>query len=194
MLEAGGIVAHSQLEVKKITPHDISHSQIQGRRARTQVPFPPGGNLHDYVPFYFARRSPMLYTISRGNLASCPEGQTKILHLVAEVEDVQSNQLAFVYTDGHAAITELSEFYDSLDKMSEVIDWPLMTSKWWNDTSNDPDRARRRQAEFLIHQFFPWSLVRGIGVQNTHIEQEVAWILKTYGINTKVKVYPDWYY
>lgn len=39
----------------------IAHNTIQDRRAQTYVPCLPGGNPHDYVPFYFAPCSPMLY-------------------------------------------------------------------------------------------------------------------------------------
>jgi ssDNA thymidine ADP-ribosyltransferase, DarT len=194
IIQVGGLVAHSQIATRNLAPLDISYSHIQDLRAQTHVPFPPGGNLHDYVPFHFGPRSPMLYTINRGNLANCPEGQTNILHLVAEAKDIEEAQIAFVYTDGHAIIKGFSEFYNSLDLIDEVIDWNIIKGKWWNDTSDDPDRSRKRQAEFLVHQFLPWSLVRGIGVINSQIEQEVRQILQTAGINTNVKVYDKWYY
>ena len=31
--------------------------------------------------------------------------------------------------------------------------------------SKNPDRQRRKQAEFLVHREFPWSLVRGLVVR-----------------------------
>jgi len=43
---------------------DIAYQQIQGRRALKAIPIAPRGTLHDYVPFYFAPRSPMLMTIN----------------------------------------------------------------------------------------------------------------------------------
>jgi ssDNA thymidine ADP-ribosyltransferase, DarT len=193
ILDAGGLLANSQLSGKNVTPLDISHGHIQERRAQTLVPLLPGGNLHDYVPFYFASRSPMLYTISRGNLESCPEGQAKILHLVAEAEDVQMHPIPFVFTDGHATMA-YSEFYDALERLDEVIDWGVMQDAYWNDTAEHPDRKRKRQAEFLVHQFLPWELVRGIGVLDSQVEKEVRQILQTFGAKTPVKVYPAWYY
>ncbi len=44
----------------------IAHRSIQERRSVKAVPNPPGGNLHDFVPFYFAPRSPTLYAILLG--------------------------------------------------------------------------------------------------------------------------------
>ena len=41
-----------------------------------------------------------------------------------------------------------------------LIDWELMESKYWHDTDEDNSRKRRREAEFLIHKFCPWTLVK----------------------------------
>ena len=30
---------------------------------------------------------------------------------------------------------------------------------YWNSIPSDPDRPRRRQAEFLVHGYAPWSSV-----------------------------------
>ncbi len=46
----------------------IAYQSLQGRRATRPVLCGPRGTLHDYVPFYFGRKSPMLYTISMGNV------------------------------------------------------------------------------------------------------------------------------
>ncbi len=87
----------------------------------------------------------------------------------------------------------LTDFYDDpadLDK----IDWPLMTAKWWNDTQEDPDRSRRRQAEFLVHRRFPWRLVADIAVKSVRIEQMVCPALDGQGHVPMVSVRRDWYY
>ena len=52
-----------------------------------------------------------------------------------------------------------TDFFDDLKDLDK-IDWDLMQSRYWNDTNDDPDRKRRRQAEFLVHEFFPWSWCR----------------------------------
>ena len=48
-----------------------------------------------------------------------------------------------------------TDFFDRLDDLDKV-DWKIMKSKYWNDTDEDPDRKRRRRAEYLVHQLFPW--------------------------------------
>ncbi|MBZ8182847.1 DUF4433 domain-containing protein [Oscillatoria salina IIICB1] len=68
ILNSSGLIAFNQLKQQRANYTDIAHQTIQDRRARKQVPCGAGGVLHDYVPFYFAPRSPMLYTINRGNV------------------------------------------------------------------------------------------------------------------------------
>lgn len=54
---------------KNFAPHsdkcyyDIADKELQHKRGQTNVPLPPHGNLHDYVPFYFCPRTPMMYRL-----------------------------------------------------------------------------------------------------------------------------------
>ena len=64
VLAAGELLSTRQLaEQGKRPARDIASGSLQSRRGRTLVPL--GGTLHDYVPFYFAPRSPMLYRIGK---------------------------------------------------------------------------------------------------------------------------------
>lgn len=98
----------------------------------------------------------MLYAIHKGNVQTYTEGQKPILHLVSSAEVVQEAGLAFTFTDGHAEM-DISTFFTDLNDL-EKIDWDIMQSRYWYDTLKDGDRKRRRQAEFLVHSFFPWRL------------------------------------
>jgi hypothetical protein len=89
----------------------IAHQHIKDRRAARRVPIGAGGTLADYVPFYFAPRSPMLFTINRGNVEGYTEGQKPVVHLVTNVEAATALGRAWVFTDGHAEMF-LSEFFD----------------------------------------------------------------------------------
>lgn len=161
ILRSSGLVANSRLRRERINYLDIAHESIQDRRGKIHVPWGVGGVLHDYVPFYFAPRSPMLYAIHKGNVEGYNQGQNPVIHLVSEAEAVNAEGLAFVFTDGHA-VMEYSCFYDHLDLLGFVIDWDIMKDTYWADTPEDGDRKRRRQAEFLVHQFCPWRLITEI--------------------------------
>jgi hypothetical protein len=161
---------------------------------RFVVPLAPAGSLGDYVPFYFAPRSPMLYTISRGNVPEYQEGQEPVVHLVSSMDDVRSFQppLQWLFTDGHAVI-ELSNYYNHAADLDK-IDWDIMERRYWADTVEDGDRERRRQAEFLIYQFFPWRLISKIGVMNQRTRERVTTILALSEHKPTVAVEQGWYY
>ena len=163
------------------------------RRATTKVPCSAGGYLHDYVPFYFAPRSPMLYAIHKENVDSYSGGQQPIIHLVSEAYTINSLKLKFAFTDGHA-IMAYSEFYDDMSDLQSVIDWELMKSKYWANTPDDPNRKWRRQAEFLVYENCPWSLIQEIGVINKTIAEQVQLILTAFNIQIPVSIYQNWYY
>src|SRR5208283_661951 len=66
----------------------------------------------------------------------------------------------------------LSEYYDNICDLDKV-DWDIMTAKYWHDTLEDGDRVRRRQAEFLVHQFFPWELITEVAVIDSKVQAHV---------------------
>ena len=171
---------------------NIAYQHIQDRRSSKAVPCGPCGTLHDYVPFYFAPRSPMLYTINQGNVPGYAEGQKPVIHLVTSLEEVVTERAPFVFTDGHGTV-ELTDFFEDT-KQLDKIDWEVMKSEFWADTDDDPDRKRRRQAEFLIHSFVRWELIIGIGVISQRIKTAVDQILETSEHKPTVKVLPHWYY
>jgi len=193
ILRSDRLIANSRLRQEQISYVDIAHESIQDRRARTDVPCGAGGVLHDYVPFYFAPRSPMLYAIHKGTGERYTQGQNPVIHLVAEAEAIEASDLAFAFTDGHA-VMEYARFCDDLEALDFGIDWELMQSNYWFDTEEDPNRKCRRQAEFLVHQFCPWTLITEIGVINTTIQTQVRQILQNVNYQPPVRVYPNWYY
>lgn len=189
ILNSGGLIACNQLKQQQTNYTDIAHQTIQDRRSTIIVPCSVGGSLHDYVPFYFAPRSPMLCAIyyQKGKIY-----QNEVIHLVSETEEIEAFNLNFAFTDGHA-IMAFSEFYDDLKDLSQ-IDWQIMRAKYWNDNNDDNDRKRRRQAEFLVHQCCPWTMIKEIGVINSNIQTKVEKILQNQKHQPSVKIYSQWYY
>ena len=191
ILAAGGL--HCVASMQGVGFTSIAHTTIQARRSSTLVPCGPGGVLHDFVPFYFGPRSPMLYAIACGKVDGHSGGQDPIVYLVSDTEDVIRSGARFVFTDGHAAMVPLTSFFDD-PAMLDRVDFPLMREKFWYDTPEDNDRKRRRQAEFLVHQFVPWSLIRGIGVRTSSAKARVEAILEQVNMPMKIVELPRWYY
>jgi len=172
----------------------VGHKHIKERRLNRRVPLAPGDYVGDYVPFYFAPRSPMLYAIHMGFVDGYSRGQSEIVHLVSSAEAVEEDDdLRWVFTDGHAEMAPLTDFYNDLDDLDK-IDWNVMKSIYWNDTDDDPDRKRRRQAEFLVHEFFPWKLIASIGVYEQATVKRVQEILKKSRHKPDVEIERAWYY
>jgi hypothetical protein len=187
-----GLLSNAAVKRLGIDYTNIAYTNVQRRRLNTEVRQPPWGNLHDYVPFYFAPRSPMLYVIHRGNVDGYTEGQEYLIYLKTTVQIIQSHNLEFVFTDGHA-IVDFSEFYKDIDDL-KYVDWEIMMEKYWADTDEDKDRSRRRQAEFLVHDFVPWSLIQEIGVMTPRIKTAVERVLNDFAEMIPVHVHRDWYY
>lgn len=133
------------------------------------------------------------YAIHKGYVEGYEGDQASILHLVISPEDIANASLDFVFSDGHA-VMGYTTFYDDLASLPEAIDWEIMEARVWRDTDEDGDRKRRRQAEFLVYQSVPWSLIRGIGVQNKAVKDNVNQLLEIFGQTTDVRVLPSYYY
>jgi hypothetical protein len=192
ILQSGCLHCQQQLSRSGLHPVSIAYPGIQDRRLGTTVPCGPGGVLHDYVPFYFAPRSPMLYAIHKNRVEAYDGGQTPILHLVSSVPQIQTTGHQFVFTDGHATMA-FSRFFTEPDELDQ-LDWPLMKATYWRDTPQDPDRKRRRQAEFLVYNKVNVSAFIGIGVINKQIQQRVEKLLQTHHIELPVRIRRNWYY
>lgn len=192
ILHKGCLYCQQYLHSAGLHPVNIAYQTIQDRRAGTHVPCGEGGVLHDYVPFYFAPRSPMLYAIHRGQVAGYAGGQRPIVHLVSSVQIMQETDHRFVFTDGHATMA-LSRFFTNVVDLAQ-IDWPLMKETYWHDTPEDPDRKRRRQAEFLVYNRVSWAAILGIGVIDSQIREQVESILATSKATIPVRVRRPWYY
>lgn len=177
---------------KTLAPQSSAHAGIQQRRARIQVPVGPKGVLHDYVPFYFGERSPMLYAIHRGNVANVPADQRPMIYLVSDVQTVAQSSCQWIFTDGHAVV-HFTQFFD-LPASLQQVDWNTVHARYWVDTADDPDRSRRKQAEFLVLQFFPFSLLTEIAVFDVNMEQHVLGLLAAASVTKPVKIRRDWYY
>jgi hypothetical protein len=78
-------------------------------------------------------------------------------------------------------------YYD-LGELGEV-NWPVMPLQYWSE----PDVKEQRQAEFLVHDWFPWSAVELIAVYDDHAAARVRALLGTAAHKPAVRVCRSWY-
>lgn len=183
---------------------NIAHGGAQGKRALRPVPNPPGGVVHDFVPFYFAPRSPMLFAIHRGAVQNCHWGQDDIVYFETTIEAVTVQGKDFVFYDRNATLA-FSEAYTDLSALNEVVAWDILTEhpqmdgycQYWNNKPDHPryaDRMERRQAEFLVKDHVHLSQITRLGVINADKQVEVQALAARFGVYLPVDVMPDWYF
>ncbi|NMO50677.1 DUF4433 domain-containing protein [Actinoplanes sp. TBRC 11911] len=192
ILEAGLLLCDRLCRESDLTVRDIAYSGLKQKRAVTEVEVPPGGTLADYVPFYFGTRSPMMYAYKKGKVTGKPENLDNLVYFATDVEDVADTGRQFAFTDGHP-IREPKAFYNDLADLS-FVDFPLMKERMWIDTDDDPDRRRRRQAEFLVHQRIELNLFRVVGTRTARMKNEVMQLLEEHRIALPCDVKSNWYY
>lgn len=154
---------------------------------------PPGGVLGEYIPFYFAGRSPMLLNIATGyGVDKVP--QKDIVFIVCDAIEIINAGIPYCFTDGNAA-NRTSTFYNNLYGLQE-LDWDTIRARMWANNDDDFDRVRKKMAEFLVKEHVPAYLIRGFVVRNTDAEQRLASISGDFLPKCKLKVDTnnDYYY
>ena len=176
-------------------PYRFCHDpEVQGARAAVTITVGPGGTIHDYVPFYFGYLSPMMFKLKTGRVAGYDEGQEPLIYLVSTAQAVANAGVPFAFSDGHG-LAFFTGWFDRLERL-DAADWEMVYKQYWSDNVNDLDRQRRKQAEFLVYQTCPWSLIQEIVVINTAIREHVEAIQASFHASERkmVKVERRWYY
>ncbi|MEV6020953.1 DUF4433 domain-containing protein [Streptomyces sp. NPDC051997] len=166
---------------------------VKAERRTRQIAAPPYGRPSDYVPFYFAPRSPMLYVISRGGVPTYYEGQTPLVYLVTTVDAVKASGRPYVFSDGNCA-SAITRHFTDLSMMPSVVDWEIMEATYWANTVDDGDRMRRRMAELLVHEHLPVTAVQEISTFDLNHAQQVRHLLREAETEIPVSVRREWYY
>jgi hypothetical protein len=197
ILATGALLADADVTGTALVT-DMGNAGIERNRRRRPVPLPPGGVVADYVPFYFAPRSPMLYRICcdhrDGVPGRYPDGEDPLVYLVTSVDRVVATGRPWLATDGNAAVA-VSRFTAAMADLPGLVDWPLMAARFWAPDTDDPDRERRRMAELLVHRHLPLSALAGFAARTEHRARQVRDLLTTAGRpGDYVSVRRDWYY
>lgn len=193
ILAAGCLRADSQVDRRSGLVMEAADLEIKASRRVIPVSLPPFGCVADYVPFYFAPRSPMLFKLARGGVPTYTQGQEPLIYLVSTVRAIADAGLRWLFSDGNCAAA-VTQVFDDLQLLGSVVDWQVMRARMWNNTAEDPDRMRRRMAEFLVHDRVPVSCLAGIAVQTQGMKGQVEGLLAAGGCELPVHIRPDWYF
>ena len=194
MAAAGGLLSDATMLQGGGPTASIGMQSVKKRRLRLPVACHPGDCVGDYVPFFFCPRSIMLYVLYRANH---PElgyrgGQGPIVHLEADLRAVidwasgQRRRWAFSLSNAGASYTE---FRCKPAEFSEVK-WSAVAATNFRSA----EVREGKQAEFLVHGDFPWSLVERIGVSSQAVAATVRAEIRDAAHQPSVSVQPGWYF
>ena len=194
IIAAGGLVSDAAMSARGGPAAPIGMSAIKQRRLTLPVKCHPGDHVGDYVPFYFCPRSIMLFVIQCNNNAGLTYrgGQGPIVHLEADLHEVVARataagqRWAFSLSNAGAYYTQ---FRASLGDLHQ-LDWAAMASTDFRS----PAVKEAKQAEFLLRDFFPWTLVSAVGVSSTAVRTQAATTIGRDAHQPRVVVEQGWYY
>lgn len=150
-----------------------------------------GHRLSDFLPFYFGHRSPMLYVIQHGYNGVRKLDPENIVYCVIRIEDIITNNVDCVFTDGHA-LSSLTNYYgkERLAEVDSFVKREDVFSTFWN-SETDIDLKRRKEAELLIMGDLSTQYIRGYVVYNERAKEH----LESIGVATKlIEVRPGFYF
>lgn len=170
----------------------IGDQSLISVRKDLEVPIEPGGLFSEYVPFYLGARSPMLYQIQKGGEDVAQVAQSDIVYLVVALSCIKEKQLAYVFTDGHAR-TKVTRFYNS-EADFDKLDWDTISARQWNNTEEDPDRRRRKQAELMVKGVVPIGCVQYLLTFDEASRAVVQKMVEEAGLAIPVHVKREFYF
>jgi hypothetical protein len=170
----------------------IAHAHIKERRRNIEVPVPPGGVVGEYVPYYLAPRSPMLYANHMGAVSGRAPGQDGIVYLVTTIERVAAMGEVVLTSKHPARRPRFSNDLSLLDD-PEFIDWDVMFDPWFT-SATDTERPERRQAEVLVHREVPLDAIIGVAARTVDELAQARSICQPNHPDWHFNDRPDWYF
>lgn len=185
ILAAGGLLSDKAMAGSDHTV--IGHDHIKLRRlTELRIPSCGGAFVGEFVPFYFCPRSPMLFTINRGNTGRPAGCQKTIVHLYSRFEVGTSLGRPWAIGDGNAGARHTQFMSDP--RALDSLDWEAINAIDWKG------KQHQKQSEFLVKEFFPWQSFVGIGCFDTHAEQLLKRTLDGAEHVPKIAIKRNWYY
>lgn len=164
-----GFLSTNEKELKGLPHTDIANEIIQHRRSEMDVTCPPGGKVHDYVPFYLATTNPMLLSITnRKNI-----DQPFLIFFAVSINKISEKNV--IFTDASANTNEPPNFYNSPSDLDK-LDWAAIDKTKWK-CSSDEER-HKRMAEVLVYKEVPLDWIERIIVWNDSFKEETIRIFK----------------
>ncbi len=180
LLNLGGVLEHGILSYNEqrqrgLEHHSIAAHSIQERRARMRVTAGPGGVVHDYVPLYFTKLSPMLLKV----VLSKNVDQFLLLHFAFPIALLERDSV--VFTDAAANSATPPSFFSTTSDLDR-LPWNAIDLRTWGSKLNGADVKHERMAEALVHRRLDPADASFIVVWNDSIQKEVEKVYAQAGV------------
>ncbi|WP_433884662.1 type II toxin-antitoxin system toxin DNA ADP-ribosyl transferase DarT [Pseudomonas vranovensis] len=182
-----GLLSTNQKQQKNITHTDIANIQIQQRRSAMEVPESGGKCVHDYVPFYFAQKTPMLLAVINKKNTD----QENLIYFALSLQYIDARD-GVVFTNASANGEELPKFYSANQSQHlDDLSWNIINDGTWSYNDND---RRLKMAELLIPDSIPIQAFNHIIVWDDTVANEVERIFNSKKL-TPPQIRPNkWHY
>lgn len=164
----------------------IAHQEVNFRRDFKTVP--NGRPLHDYVPLYFAYKTPMQYH----NHYKAKIPQSLVVFLEMDYSDLVKIPGCFI-ADGNAANNE-TKIASASDQVLMSLDWKIINC----DTCWSAEWKRKKMAELLVPEKISPNLIRRIVLQNADVARAFELVVKeiktSFEYKAEVEVFKKYYY
>ncbi len=173
-----GVLPQAEVNRQGLVHSDISEHTVQVRRDHRDLR--SGGTsshgLHDFVPLYFARRTPMSFVRQDHNSDLCI--------LVINVAKVCLAADELLFSNGNAGAHN-SEIFSNPAELEENLPLQIIKAPYWTDF---PDGRRRRCAELLVRPSVPIQAIRIIEIAGGRNQERVKAAIRRARANQPV----DW--
>lgn len=175
---ANGVLSQTEVNRRRLPHSDISLNTVQERRHNRDLRSLGISSLglHDFVPLYFARRTPMSSRRRKHNSDLCI--------LVIDIAKACHTAEELLFSDGNAGAHN-SEIYSNPAELEEHLPLEVVNASYWLDFS---DGRRKRSAELLVHPTVPTPAIRFIEIVDAQNQQRVNGAIQRARTNQPV----DW--
>jgi len=142
----------------------------------------PKGCIHDYVPFYFSKKTSMqLSVINKRDV-----DQQHLIYFAVSLERIADENV--IFSDSSANRVCPPDFYDALSDL-EKLDWDIIDSLKWGGFSEQ--EKQKKMAEMLMYEQCLLSQVDYMVVWNEYVKKKVENIFDEAGLANRPKIICD---
>lgn len=176
------IFSHNQISLQKIDITDISNLSVQYGRANKIIDA-TGKPLHDYVPLYWGRKTPMVSAIREKN--------ETLIFLLFSTNLLEEKTYECVISDGNAR-SNVTKFV----KYSQLSDLDMLTPEYINTVkyASNEEIKRCKQSELLVLNKLPLKHMLRIVCYSPIVKSKVEALLTAHSVSSSVCIGSTNYY